>query len=128
MKGLGSDIIEIDRIKKSIDEHGQRFLDRLFTTNEQAYCNKHKMAERHYAARFAAKEAIVKAFGTGFREGITWLDIEIVHDNQGKPEVVLSDRLMERFESPKILLTMSHCKEYATATAVWLASRRFLPG
>ena len=120
MKGIGSDIIEIDRIKKSIEEHGKRFLDRLFSEGEQDYCNKHKMAERHYAARFAAKEAVVKAFGTGFREGITWLDIEIVHDDQGKPEVVLSNRLMERFGFPKILLTMSHCKEYATATAVWI--------
>jgi holo-[acyl-carrier protein] synthase len=119
IKGIGTDIIEISRIQNSVSLHGQKFLDKIFTSEEQAYCNRFHESSRPYAGRFAAKEAIVKALGTGFREGITWLDLEILPDAHGKPKVYLSRSLIERFENPQILLSISHCKEYATATALW---------
>jgi len=118
IQGLGTDIIEISRIQQSISRHEQRFLDRLFTLQEQQYCLKHRESARHFAGRFAAKEAIVKALGTGFRDGISWLDIEIQNDAAGKPCVILSKSLKEAFNKPNILLSISHCREYATATAV----------
>ena len=119
--GLGSDIIEIGRIEASIQRHGNRFLDRLFTQAEQSYCQGHRDSHRHFAGRFAAKEAIVKAFGTGIREGVNWTDIEILNDTEGKPHVVFSDRMNEKFNNPQVQLSISHCKEYAMAVALWVS-------
>lgn len=116
--GIGTDIIEVKRIEESIERFGQRFLDRIFSYDEQAYCLHHKDASRHFAGRFAAKEAIVKALGTGFRNGIGWLDIEIINDVHGKPVAQLSSRLNEHFDSPKIHLSISHGRDYATAFAL----------
>lgn len=120
MQGIGNDIIEIERILKAISRHGKRFLDDVFTQNEQIYCSRYQQPERHYAGRFAAKEAVVKALGTGFSPEITWLDIQVLNDAHGKPCVILSDRLNERFMHPQILLSISHCKTFATAVAVYL--------
>ncbi len=119
IKGLGTDIVEIRRIERNITLYGEKFLRRIYTPAEQAYCETHHNKARPYAARFAAKEAIVKAFGTGFREGIGWQDIEILNDHLGKPQVILSEQLALKFDHPFILVTMSHCQEYATATAIW---------
>lgn len=116
--GVGTDIIEVKRIEESIERFGQRFLDRIFSFDEQAYCLHHRDAARHFAGRFAAKEAIVKALGTGFRDGIGWLDIEIVNDSQGKPLAQLSSKLLETFDSPRIHLSISHGRDYATAFAI----------
>lgn len=116
--GIGTDIIEVKRIEESIERFGQRFLDRIFSYDEQAYCLHHRDAYRHFAGRFAAKEAIVKALGTGFRNGIGWLDIEIINDAQGKPIAQLSTRLKEQFDSPRIHLSISHGRDYATAFAI----------
>jgi holo-[acyl-carrier protein] synthase len=117
-QGVGIDIIEIERIAQVISRHGQRFLDRIFTAKEQRYCLDHVKSTERFAARFAAKEAVVKAFGTGFRDGISWHDIEIVNDAVGKPTVVLSSRLLDLVGGAEILLSMSHCREYATAVAI----------
>ena len=119
--GLGSDIIEVSRIQANIDEHGSRFLDRLFTQNEQEYCNRHRDAVRHYAGRFAAKEAIVKCFGKGVSAEIAWLDIEILNDEHGKPHASFSDKVKHIFNTPTIEVTISHCKEYAMAVALWVS-------
>lgn len=119
MKGLGTDIIEVTRIESAITEHGARFLDRLFTPQEQAYCNKHSDSARRFAARFAAKEAVAKALGAGFGQKLSFLDIEIRRQAEGRPEVFLSDEADARFGSPQLLVSMSHCKEYATAVVVW---------
>lgn len=120
LRGLGSDIIEVERIEAAIAKHGAPFLDRLFTLAEQEYCNRFRDSARHYAGRFAAKEAIVKALGTGFREGIGWLDIEILNDAAGKPQVKLSPSAEAIFGSRKIELSISHCKAYAMAVAIQL--------
>jgi holo-[acyl-carrier protein] synthase len=118
IQGIGTDIIEISRIQRSIERYGERFLDRLFTEDEQKYCGRHKESFRHFAGRFAAKEATVKALGTGFSDGIQWLDINIVNDSAGKPTIVLSQKLMEMFDSPVMHLSISHCQEYATAFVI----------
>lgn len=117
--GLGNDIIEISRIENDIQEYGNRFLDRLFTEAEQNYCNKFRDSARHYAGRFAAKEAIVKALGTGFGKEATFLDIEILPDSRGKPEASFSENLINHFGELQILLSISHCKTFATAVAIW---------
>jgi len=119
IRGLGNDIIEVDRIKKNIERYGLRFLDRVFTLREQRYCTSRKEPALHFAGRFAAKEAVVKAFGSGFSDGISWLDIEILNDFKGKPHAVLSTTLLDTFEEPTILVTISHCHAYAIATAIW---------
>lgn len=118
VQGIGNDIIEIERIAKAIQRQGQRFLDTVFTSQEQDYCQRHQQAERHFAGRFAAKEAVVKALGVGFRQGVSWLDIEIVNDALGKPVVTLSEKLSAQFQNPNILISISHCKEYASAVAI----------
>ena len=112
ISGIGNDIIEIERIEQSIEKHGQRFLDRMFTPKEQEYCLSHKNSAQHFAGRFAAKEAIAKALGTGFREGTAWCDIEILNDPLGKPIVILKN-----FDA-NVMLSISHCKNYATAMAI----------
>jgi holo-[acyl-carrier protein] synthase len=116
--GIGTDIIEVKRIEGSVERFGQHFLDRIFSADEQVYCLRHRDSSRHFAGRFAAKEAIVKSLGTGFRDGIHWLDIEIINDVHGKPVVQLSKKLKELFDSPVVHLSISHGKDYATAFAI----------
>ena len=118
-KGIGNDIIEISRIDEAIRRYGQRFLDKIFTQAEQEYCLRYRESARHFAGRFAAKEAIVKALGTGFSKGISWLDIEILGDTSGKPVAFFSDSVNQAFQSPNILVSISHCRQYATAFAIW---------
>ena len=119
IKGLGNDIIEIERIKKGMDDHGQPFLDRLFTPKEQEYCQAQNDPYPRFAGRFAAKESIAKALGCGFGSEVSWHDIEILPDELGKPIVHLSEGLKKRFSDPQILVTISHCKSHATAVALY---------
>lgn len=119
MKGLGTDILEIERMRKSIERHGLHFLNRLFTQREQDYCYKFKDPVPHFAGRFAAKEAIVKALGTGFGAHVGWHDIEVLNDDHGKPVVIISPQTSKNFGSPHLLVSISHCESYATATAIW---------
>ena len=118
--GIGNDIIEIERIRKSIDTHGLRLLGRLFTTKEQDYCLKYKDPIPHFAGRFSAKEAVVKAFGTGFGEHASWLDIEILNEKSGKPCVHFSNLLEKKLKGTSVLVSISHCQLYVTAFAVWV--------
>lgn len=119
IRGLGTDILEIARLRRVIETHGTKALSRLFTPKERLYCLRHKDAAPHFAGRFSAKEAIVKALGCGFGKQVSWQDIEILNNDQGKPDVFLSPALAGRFKNPKILLSISHCKNYAMATAIW---------
>ncbi len=118
--GLGNDIIEIERIRKSMDTHGLRFLSKLFTTKEQDYCLKYKDPVPHIAGRFSAKEAIVKALGTGFGEHAGFLDIEIINDSSGKPTVHFSKNVQERLKGTSVMVSISHCQNYVTAFAIWM--------
>lgn len=119
--GLGSDIIAVARLEKAIKRNGDRFLTTVFTSKEISYCQGYQQSTPHFAARFAAKEAVVKALGTGFRHGITWQDIEILNETDGKPEVHISDKVVALMGKGRFLVTLSHCQEYATATAIWIA-------
>lgn len=118
----GVDIIEIDRIRQSFESCGDSFRDRVFTGKEIEYCEGRKLVRfESYAARFAAKEAVSKAFGTGIGSGIKWRDIEIQNDQQGKPFIVLSERASKIYKDMNakgISISLSHCKEYAVAYAL----------
>lgn len=119
--GIGNDIIEIERIRKSFENHGYRLLTRLFSIKEQDYCLKHKDPIPHLAGRFSAKEAIVKAFGTGFGEHASWLDMEILNDEKGRPCVFFSESFNKKMNNPKVIVSISHSEFYVTAVALWLA-------
>ena len=118
IQGIGTDIIEVQRIRKAIERHGDRFLKQLFTEKERAYCSRYKDATPHYAGRFAAKEAILKAFGTGLRPELSWQEIEILNNSHGKPEVQVASSLLQTLSVTQIFLSISHCDAYATATAI----------
>lgn len=117
----GTDIIEIERIKDSIEETNNKFLNRVYTEKEIEYCES-KKAQRyqHYAARFAAKEAIFKAISIKLEDkySICWKDIEIINDSQGRPSVTLQGNIQRNIE--QIDISLSHCKEYATANVLVL--------
>lgn len=118
----GVDIVEIDRIKQSISSCGEAFIKRVFTEHEIVYCEERKNARfKSYAARFAAKEAVSKAFGTGLGGGIKWRDIEVMNDINGKPYVVLNGEALGKFNDMGglgISISLSHCDSYAVAYAV----------
>ena len=118
---VGNDIIEVSRIRANLEQYGQRFLDRIFTQEEQAYCCQFQDRAPRLAGRFAAKEAISKALGTGFGKDLSWLDISIQNEFRGNPIVILSHRANLHFDSPRVIISISHCKEYATAVALLLA-------
>ena len=114
----GTDIIEVERIKDSIEKLGDKFINRVFTENEIKYCEEKNISKyEHYAARFAAKEAIFKAISPLLdnKFSIDWTNIEILNDNQGRPYAVLSK---ENLKNINIDISLSHIKEYALATAV----------
>lgn len=116
--GIGNDIVETERIRKAILRHPEKFLDRVFTEDEQKYCLNRSDPPVHFAGHFAAKEAVAKAFGTGLSQGITWTDIEIGHDERGKPVVRLSPFAADLFGNPKVLLSISHVDRLAIAFAI----------
>jgi len=118
-QGLGSDIIEISRMRTSIERHGLHFLNRLFSKKEQDYCYKFQDPAPHFAGKFAAKEAIAKALGTGFGSDLAWHDVEVLNDERGKPSVFFSEVAKARFHNPKIKVSVSHCTSYAMAVALW---------
>lgn len=119
-QGLGIDIIEIERVRQSIDRHGQHFLNRLFSQREQDYCYKFKDPVPHFAGRFAAKEAVAKALGTGFGAELSWQDFEVIGDEHGKPTVLFTEGAKKRFNDPHMLLSISHSTTHANAVAMWL--------
>lgn len=118
--GLGNDIIEISRIEKAILRN-KKFIEKIFTDSEIKYIEKKANKYESYAGRFAAKEAISKAFGTGVRD-FAMTDIEILNDELGKPNVYLKNRLKEKYSSYNIMLSISHNKSSAIATAIVIKS------
>jgi holo-[acyl-carrier protein] synthase len=117
LEGLGIDIVEVVRIKKTLTKFGERFLQRVFTRQERDYCSRKAHPEQSFAARFAAKEAVLKAIGIGLSGGVRWTDVEVVNAQSGQPEVKLSRTLTEKIGKKKILLSISHTKELAIAQA-----------
>ena len=119
--GIGIDIIEVARIRASLEKFGERFGQRILLPDEMAYCLSHQYPAPFVAARFAAKEAISKAFGTGIGAQLGWQDMEIAHRESGEPFVILHGKGKELFESrhaKRLLVSISHTKEYAAVTAI----------
>ena len=154
IKGVGIDLVKIERIKRAIDNkkalpqsgknlviraslvegasearphNNGRFLKRVFTKEEITKGEKKKDRYQFYGAHFATKEAVMKALGTGWRKGVRWIDIQIIHNNDGMPEVKLVGKTKEiakRLGIDEVLVSMSHTKEYAIAQAIAIRKAR----
>ena len=119
--GVGTEITDCLRITALINEHGERFLRRVYTNAEIEYCSGRTAWTHHYAARWAAKEAVLRALGTGMRPGIRWRDIEIVNDERGAPIVILhggARELLERAGAKRVHVALSHSRNVAVAHAI----------
>ena len=117
-ESVGIDLVEVKRIQKAAERSGERFLKRIFTERERAYCQKKGNEYGSLAARFAAKEAVFKALGTGWSMGAKWTDIEVINDALGKPEVVLHGKIKELVGTKHVAISLTHTREYAQAVAV----------
>jgi holo-[acyl-carrier protein] synthase len=118
--GLGGDIIETDRIRSVLRKHGERFLKRVFTDEERAYCDSLKYPHKHYAARWAAKEAVSKCFTTGIGEHLGWTSISVYHGPRHEPLVRLdaqAQALLASVGATHVMLTLSHIDTHAMAVA-----------
>ncbi|MHC4518474.1 MAG: holo-ACP synthase [Planctomycetota bacterium] len=120
----GIDLVDFPRIEQMIERHGDRFVNRVFTAAEQAYARANRNTIEKYAGRFAAKEAILKLVGTGWRGKIKWTDIEVINDSVGRPEVNLSGevkRIAEGLHIKQISISITHTANFAIASAVALS-------
>ncbi len=119
--GSGIDLVEIARIQRSQDRFGSRFIDRVYTGAEQAYCLRKRNAAESFAARFAAKEAGAKALGTGISYGVSWLEIEVIREPSGRPSLKFHGRALEiavRIGVRHAALSITHTSELAMASVV----------
>ena len=119
--GLGIDIAEVPRIRQALERHGERLLNRLFTPAEIEYCRQYRNPYERFAARFAAKEAAMKALGTGWRRGIHWRDIEVCNLPTGKPCLKLTGKALEIFTAlggVNTVVSLTHTERYALAEVV----------
>ncbi len=120
--GTGVDIVETSRLEAALERHGERFARRIFCPAEIAYCEKFKQKSERYAARFAAKEAAFKALGTGWGEGVRWLDVEVTHQPSGKPELLLHGRaqtLAQDMGVVRMSVSISHSDRYVIAQVIF---------
>jgi holo-[acyl-carrier protein] synthase len=128
--GIGTDITECLRIARMIERHGELFLERVFTAAEISYCQSRKQSTQHFTGRWAAKEAILKALGTGWVQGISWRDIEIRSQAGGRPQVAVGGgvkALVERLGVSRLLVSISHCRTHAIAYAVAMTGKPDAP-
>ncbi len=124
--GIGTDIVECPRIGKMIEQHGELFLRRIYTEREIRYCQARKHAIEHFAGRWAAKEAILKAIGTRRSQGIAWTQVEVRNGSDGRPQVLIGGAARDLARDrgiADILISISHCRTYATAYALALGRR-----
>jgi len=124
--GTGIDIVEVFRMLEAISKWGDSFLTKVFTNKEIKYSNSKRFAPQHFAARFAAKEAVVKAFGVARKYPLNWTDIEIFNDEEGKPVILFSNdalKLKKRKKVSEVIVSMSHSKNYAVANVILLRKR-----
>ena len=123
--GIGIDVVEVDRIASAIERLGEPFLVKLFTTRERDYCEAQKKSALHYAARFAAKEAVSKALGTGIGGQAGWLDLEITRDPSGAPKLILQGNAAEFAKQhgiTDIQISLTHARDYAAANAIAIST------
>lgn len=119
--GIGTDIIECLRIAQMIERHGELFIRRVYTEHEIGYCSTKKASTQHYAGRWAAKEAVLKVLGTGWKRGISWRDVEVRNKPSGAPTITLyagARDVAEQLGMKKLHLSISHCRSHATAYAI----------
>src|SRR5258706_1627797 len=120
--GLGIDVEEVERVKGAMQRQGERFLKRIFTEKEQAYCEQFKDKYERYAGRFAVKEATMKALGTGWSRGVRWVDIEVVREMSGKPTLELkgeAKKIAGKLGVKHIAMTITHTASQAMAMVVF---------
>jgi holo-[acyl-carrier protein] synthase len=120
--GLGVDIAEVGRIKAAIERHGEVFLRRVYTAREREYCERFKNKYERYAGRFAAKEAAMKALGTGWARGVRWVDVEVVRQKGGRPTMALAGeagKVAERLGVKNIALSITHTETQAFAQVIF---------
>lgn len=125
--GTGIDIVEVFRMRDAINKWGMNFLTKVFTDKEIRYSNSKRFAPQHFAARFAAKEAVVKAFGVARRFPLNWTDIEIFNDREGKPVIAFNNdalKLKKQKKVDEVVVSMSHSKNYAVASVILLKKGR----
>jgi len=119
--GVGIDIIEVGRIRSSYERFGERFLNRILLPGEIEYCLSHKSPGPFLAARFAAKEAVSKAFGTGIGRRLGWTDVEVRRKESGEPYIVLhgnGEKLLQERGARVVLISLSHTQDHAAAVAI----------
>ena len=119
--GIGTEIVECLRVGRMVEQHGEQFLTRVYTEREMRFCQSRRRATEQFAAYWAAKEAILKALNTPWREGMEWTDLEIREEPGAGPIVEISGATRELAQSlqvSRVMLSMSHCRAYATATAI----------
>ncbi len=121
ISGIGVDIVDIHRLEASMNRYGERFANRVFTSAERTYCTHKANSAQHFAARFAGKEAFLKAAGVGLRDGISWQDMEFMNDELGKPNATYCGRLadyMEQQQVTQVHVSFSHTADNAVAVIV----------
>ena len=119
--GIGTDITECVRIEKMLQRHGTHFLEHVFTDREVSYCSSKKRSTEHFAGRWAAKEAVLKALGTGWIGGISWKDVEAVNEIGGRPRIVLyggAQKTANQLGITEVQISISHCSSHAIAYAI----------
>jgi holo-[acyl-carrier protein] synthase len=119
---MGVDLAEVGRIKAAIERHGEAFLRRVFTAGEREYCERFKNKYERYAGRFAAKEAAMKALGTGWRRGVRWVDFEVVREKGGRPTIRLDGearKIAEELGVKRIALSITHTEVQALAHVIF---------
>ncbi|HEX4809084.1 MAG TPA: holo-ACP synthase [Bryobacteraceae bacterium] len=119
--GIGTDLAEVPRIRNSVERYGERFLNRVYTEKERAYASRKANWAESYAARFAAKEAGMKAIGTGLRGGVTWKDFEVVNERSGRPVLHLTGvarQIADRIGGNQITISLTHTAEIAFAVVI----------
>ena len=119
--GIGTDIVECLRVGRMIEQHGELFLTRVYTEQEIRDCNARQRATEHFAGRWAAKEAVLKSLGPGWRRGMSWTDVEVRHETNGRPHVYLCGGARELAQGQRVsevMLSISHCRAYAVAYAL----------
>jgi len=120
--GMGVDIAEVERIQAAIERHGETFLRRVYTERERHYCEQFKNKYERYAGRFAAKEAAMKALGTGWRRGVKWVDLEVVREMSGRPTLAIhgeAAKIAKELGVLRVALSITHTEKQALAQVVF---------
>lgn len=118
IRGIGVDVVDVERMKNLLDEQGEKFIQKIFTENEITYCFAKQFPHEHYAARFAAKEAVSKAVKTGWSGTFRWKDVEVMNDAAGAPQVYLHNETADLLKGMAVHLSLSHTKNTVVAFVV----------